>query len=215
MERIGMDATHKPDDRWLGGLAPVTIATWIWMTGAIVVSCYVLIGHFAARRFYRTTRSLQSSWTQEAQQLAKELGFNRTLRIVESDRVSVPIVLQLWQPIIVIPTAATNGHGPAFVPYCFMNSRTSNGTTCTCKALLSLRVPSTGSILWCGLLPINCVLSVSKRATTLYFGTARAERTMRPICSKSPAQVQGRLPRLSQLDWPFMHLNWNKGSSPS
>ena len=107
IERIGMDATHKPDDRWLGGLAPWTIATWIWMTGAIVVSCYVLIGHFTAWRFYRTTRSIQSYWVQEAQQLAKELGFNRTLRIVESDRVSIPIVLHLWQPIIIMPAAAT------------------------------------------------------------------------------------------------------------
>jgi beta-lactamase regulating signal transducer with metallopeptidase domain len=107
MERIRMDATYRPDDRWLGGLTPWTIATWIWMTGAIVFSCYVLIGHFAARRFYRTTRSIQSSWVQEAQQLAKDLGFNRTLRIVESDRVSVPIVLHLWHSIIVMPAAAT------------------------------------------------------------------------------------------------------------
>lgn len=106
-EPIQADARYKPKVHSPRRLTSFTIATWVWMTGAILVSCYVLIGHFAAWRLYGTTRPVESSWVQAGQQLAKELGLHRTLRIVESKRVSVPIVLQLWQPTIVLPVAAT------------------------------------------------------------------------------------------------------------
>src|SRR5438105_11363528 len=61
-ERIGMDAGEKPKDRWPSGLTPWIIAVWIWMAGALVVFCHVLMGHFAAWQLYRTTRRIQDSW---------------------------------------------------------------------------------------------------------------------------------------------------------
>jgi hypothetical protein len=49
---------------------------------------------------------MQKPWIEEAEQLARELRINRSLCFVESAKVSVPLVLYLWRPVIVMPEAA-------------------------------------------------------------------------------------------------------------
>jgi beta-lactamase regulating signal transducer with metallopeptidase domain len=105
-ERIGVDAAGKPKDRRPSGLTPWIIVTWIWITGAVAVFCYALMGHVAAWRLYRTTRKIEDSWIQDTEQLAREAGLSRPLSVVESAAVSGPVVLHLWRPIIVMPEAA-------------------------------------------------------------------------------------------------------------
>ena len=105
-ERIGLDPRLRAKNGRPRGLTPSTIATWIWIAGAVVVFCYVVIGHFAAWRLYRTTRRIRKSWIQDAEQLTRQLRLNRALCLVESAQVSVPVVVQLWRPIIVMPEAA-------------------------------------------------------------------------------------------------------------
>jgi beta-lactamase regulating signal transducer with metallopeptidase domain len=105
-ERIGPDATVRPNNRRPGGFTPWEIAIWIWITGAAGIFCYGLMGHLAAWRLYRTTRRMQKPWIEEAEQLGRELRINRGLSLVESAQVSVPLVLYLWRPVIVIPEAA-------------------------------------------------------------------------------------------------------------
>jgi beta-lactamase regulating signal transducer with metallopeptidase domain len=105
-ELIGPDAMVKPNGRRPGGFTPWEIVTWIWITGAAGILCYLLMGHIAAWRFYRNTRRMQTPWIEEAERLARELRISRTLCFVESAQVSVPLVLYLWRPIIVIPEAA-------------------------------------------------------------------------------------------------------------
>ena len=106
-ERIGLDAAvGAPKNRRPGGLTPWRIATWIWMSGTAVVFGYVLLGHFAAWRLYRTTRKMQHSWIQDAELLTREAGFSRPLSVVESTAISAPVVLHLWRPIVIMPEAA-------------------------------------------------------------------------------------------------------------
>ena len=105
-ERIGLDAAGPPRNRRPGGLAPWIIATCIWMTGAAAVFGYVLLGHFAAWRLYRTTRKIHDPWIQDAELLTREAGFSGPLSIVESTAISAPLVLHLWRPIVVMPEAA-------------------------------------------------------------------------------------------------------------
>jgi beta-lactamase regulating signal transducer with metallopeptidase domain len=105
-ERIGLDAADKPKNRRTGELTPWIIATWIWMTGAAVVFGYVLLGHFAAWRLYRTTRKIHDPWIQDAALLTREAGFSGPLSVVESRAISAPVVLHLWRPIVVMPQAA-------------------------------------------------------------------------------------------------------------
>jgi beta-lactamase regulating signal transducer with metallopeptidase domain len=105
-DRIGVDAAGRPKDRRPGGLALSMVASWVWMMGAVVVFCYVLMGHFAAWRLYRTTRRIRDSWIQDVEQLTKETGLSSALCVVESAAVSAPVVLHLWRPIIVMPEAA-------------------------------------------------------------------------------------------------------------
>ena len=106
MELIGPNAMVKPNVRRPGGFTPWEIVTWIWITGAAGILCYLLMGHIAAWRLYRNTRRMQTPWIEDAEQLARELQINRALCFVESAQVSVPLVLYLWRPIIVIPEAA-------------------------------------------------------------------------------------------------------------
>jgi beta-lactamase regulating signal transducer with metallopeptidase domain len=103
--RIAVSPTRTPNNRLQVGLTPWMIATWIWMAGAVAVLCYVLMGHFAAWRVYRTTRRVEDSWIQDADQVRRQAGLGRALCIVQSAAVSVPVVLHLWQPIIVMPEA--------------------------------------------------------------------------------------------------------------
>jgi beta-lactamase regulating signal transducer with metallopeptidase domain len=105
-ERIAGDAAARPKDPRPSGLSPWIVATWIWMTGAVVVLGYVLMGHFAAWQLYRTTRRVQDSWIQDAEQLTREAGLSRPLCVVQSAAVSAPVVLNMWRPIIVMPDAA-------------------------------------------------------------------------------------------------------------
>jgi beta-lactamase regulating signal transducer with metallopeptidase domain len=105
-ELIGPDAMVKPNGRRPGGFTPWEIVTWIWITGAAGILCYLLMGHIAAWRLYRNTRRMQTPWIEEAERLARELRINRGLCFVESAQVSVPLVLYLWRPIIVMPEAA-------------------------------------------------------------------------------------------------------------
>jgi beta-lactamase regulating signal transducer with metallopeptidase domain len=105
-ERIDVDAAGEPENSRPSGLRPWTIVTWIWITGAVVVFSYTLMGHFAARRLYRTTGKAEHWWVQRAEQVAREAGLSGPLRVVESAAVSVPLVLHLWRPIIVIPESA-------------------------------------------------------------------------------------------------------------
>ena len=105
-ERIGGDAAGKPKDHRPGGLTPWMVASWIWITGAVAVLCYVLMGHLAAWQLYRTTRRIQDSWIQDAEHLTREAGLSSPLCVVESAAVSAPVVLHLWRPIIVMPEAA-------------------------------------------------------------------------------------------------------------
>src|SRR5437764_2599902 len=65
-ERIGEDAAQRAKGRQPSGLTPWMVATSIWMTGSVVVFCYVLMGHFAAWRLYLRTRPVQDSWIQVA-----------------------------------------------------------------------------------------------------------------------------------------------------
>lgn len=103
---LASPAIGKPEDGSASGLRPWTIATWIWVTGAVGVLSYVLIGHFAAWRLYRTTRKIEHSWLRDAQRLAKQEGLSDRLHIVESAAVSTPVVLHLRYPIVVMPQAA-------------------------------------------------------------------------------------------------------------
>jgi beta-lactamase regulating signal transducer with metallopeptidase domain len=105
-ERIGPDATVRPSNHRPGRFTPWEVAIWIWITGTAGIFCYLLMGHLAAWRLYRTTRRMQKPWIDEAEQLARELGINRGLYFVESTQVSMPLVLYLWRPVIVIPEAA-------------------------------------------------------------------------------------------------------------
>jgi beta-lactamase regulating signal transducer with metallopeptidase domain len=167
-ERIGVDAAGRPKDRRPGGLTPSMVATWIWMIGAVAVFCYVLIGHFAAWRLYRTTRRIPDSWIKNAEQLTREAGLNRALCVVESAAVSAPDVLHLWRPIIVMPEAAggwSRARVRAILLHEFAHIKR-NDLHIQSLAHLACAVYWFNPLVW--LPPINCVLSVSERATTLY-----------------------------------------------
>jgi beta-lactamase regulating signal transducer with metallopeptidase domain len=105
-DRIGAGAAGRPKDRRPGGLALAMVASWVWIMGAVVVFCYVLMGHLAAWRLYRTTRGIRDSWIRDVEQLTKETGLSSALRVVESPAASTPVVLHLWRPIIVMPEAS-------------------------------------------------------------------------------------------------------------
>jgi beta-lactamase regulating signal transducer with metallopeptidase domain len=103
VERIGPASSVRPDNRRPGGFTPLEVATGIWLMGAVGICCYVLMGHLAAWQLYRNARTMQKPWTKQAEQLVRELRIHRALCFVESEKVSMPLVLHLWRPVIVMP----------------------------------------------------------------------------------------------------------------
>jgi beta-lactamase regulating signal transducer with metallopeptidase domain len=122
-ERIGLDSTLRPKNRPPRGLTPSTIATWIWIAGAVVVFLLCVDWSLRSLAALPNNTRIRKSRIQDAEQLSRQLRLNRALCLVESARVSVPVVLHLWRPIIVMPEAAAQWPRSGFERFCCMNSR--------------------------------------------------------------------------------------------
>lgn len=99
-------AAVRPKGGQPGGLTLRALAISIWITGAVVVFLYALTGHFGAWRLYRATRGRRDSWTRDVERLTREVAVSSALRVVESSAVTMPVVLHVLRPIIVMPSAA-------------------------------------------------------------------------------------------------------------
>jgi hypothetical protein len=172
-ELLGANAIGKPEDSSPSGLKPRTIATWIWITGAVIVFSYALFGHFAAWRLYRTTRKV-SGWLSRQDLVSVCMSLS-------PQQYQLPLCCTSFARSSLCLRLHVDGPRPAFALFCCMNLRTSNATTSTLKLLLSLLAQFTGSILSSGSQLINCALSVNGRATTLYSSAERAERITQQI----------------------------------
>ena len=84
-----------------------------WLAGVAVLSFYNLGGLLQVHRLKaRGTRPVPERWEQVVSDLRRRLGVQRTVRILESCAVSVPVVVGWLRPVVLVPASALTGLNP-------------------------------------------------------------------------------------------------------
>ncbi len=96
---------------------PNHVLPWVvmaWAIGVLVCSMRLAGGWWQARRLVRLgTRPIATHWDQVKDTLAARLGLSRTVRLLESTRLHVPVVVGWLRPVLLVPTAVLGGLSPA------------------------------------------------------------------------------------------------------
>jgi beta-lactamase regulating signal transducer with metallopeptidase domain len=81
-----------------------------WLTGVFVLSLRLFGGYVVARRYARRAiRPVSSDIEQLAARLIERLAPGRVVRIFESSRIAVPVMLGWLRPVVLMPAAALAG----------------------------------------------------------------------------------------------------------
>ena len=82
------------------------LAAFVWGAGALGVLASLVAGTVGSWWIRSTARPLHAPWVDEAQVLAEAFEIPRSVAIVESSAVTMPMVCGIWRPVIVMPEAA-------------------------------------------------------------------------------------------------------------
>jgi beta-lactamase regulating signal transducer with metallopeptidase domain len=93
---------------------PTTWVLSLWATGVCLLSLRVLGGWVITRRVARDALSPRAPALEHlASGVQARLGIRRLVRVVESSRVAVPVMIGWIRPVVLIPPAAIAGLSPA------------------------------------------------------------------------------------------------------
>jgi beta-lactamase regulating signal transducer with metallopeptidase domain len=97
-------------------LDPSALMPWIvaaWTFGVLICSVRLGGGWWQARRLVTMgTRPVTERWDRVKAELAVRLELSRPVRLLESSRVAVPIVVGWLKPTLLVPTAVLGGMHP-------------------------------------------------------------------------------------------------------
>jgi beta-lactamase regulating signal transducer with metallopeptidase domain len=84
-----------------------------WLAGVCLLSCRLLAGWWQVRRLASNAcSSAGQMWEQKLVELARRLGVNRSIRLVQSALVEVPTVIGWLRPVILLPASCLAGLTP-------------------------------------------------------------------------------------------------------
>lgn len=84
----------------------------IWFAGVALLSIRLLVGWFAAQRLCRTASDASSRWQRTLGNLSARMNLGARVRLLESSRVDVPMVIGWLRPVVLVPVAAMTGLTP-------------------------------------------------------------------------------------------------------
>ncbi len=97
--------------------APIPWMDWFvvaWAIGVLLSAVRLAGGWAQARRLLREDAfAADDRWTEAVTRIAARLGIRRPVRLLESARVQVPIVIGALQPVLLLPASALSGLAPA------------------------------------------------------------------------------------------------------
>ena len=83
------------------------IVLLMWLVGSLFVGTRILAGRYSLRRIVRNAIPLTSDdWRSLVQRECRQLGIDREIRIMASDRVSTPLAAGITSPLILLPLDA-------------------------------------------------------------------------------------------------------------
>lgn len=111
-EQVGTDAARKaPWNAVLDFVTPYTPwLTWVWLMGFIVFSLRWLMGYVYVQNLrFRHSRPLDFEWQSKLNKLARKMGLNQTLLMLESARIKSPMTLGHLKPVVLVPAGLLTG----------------------------------------------------------------------------------------------------------
>lgn len=97
-------------DPWMPGVAS------LWLCGVCLLALWNLSGWLQVRRLrVRDVADAPPLWRQSLEQACLRLGVSRTVRLLESGRVAVPMVVGTLRPVILLPASVLTGLTPGQV----------------------------------------------------------------------------------------------------
>ena len=87
-----------------------------WAAGVLVSSARLAGGWAQARRLlHHDATAADAAWAEAVSRLSARLGLRRPVRLLESARVQVPVVIGALRPVLLLPASAISGLAPAQV----------------------------------------------------------------------------------------------------
>jgi D-alanyl-D-alanine endopeptidase (penicillin-binding protein 7) len=86
-----------------------------WAVGVLFMSVRLAGGLWWVRGLRRTACPAPASWQLRLEQLARRLGLQRSVQLLLSDRVSGPVALGLWRPLVILPCSLLSQMPPPLV----------------------------------------------------------------------------------------------------
>jgi beta-lactamase regulating signal transducer with metallopeptidase domain len=85
----------------------------IWLLGGLLFGLRWMTGIFYTRRFKTTlVRDLAPEWQEQVNVWCRKLGIHRSVRLLESAKVEVPLIIGHFKPYILLPIGTVNGLSP-------------------------------------------------------------------------------------------------------
>lgn len=107
----------EEDIGWLQASVQVVEANmgWIvvaWMLGAVLFSLRLISGWVYLFSLKKSANTVPEIWIQKMSLLKSRLSISRNVEFMESNRISVPIVIGFFKPVILIPVSMLSGLSP-------------------------------------------------------------------------------------------------------
>jgi bla regulator protein blaR1 len=92
-----------------------------WSFGSLAFSLRLAGGWWFISKLRSGSTKLDNHWHEELQSLAKKLGINKVVQLAESTRVTTPMVLGFFKPLILIPSGMLSGLTTAEIETIFLH----------------------------------------------------------------------------------------------
>lgn len=84
--------------------------TGIWILGMFAMMLRFLGGYALVRRYkHHRVKPVMGEWNRKFKELARSIGVNQKVRLLESALVRIPVAIGYFKPVVLIPLGALNG----------------------------------------------------------------------------------------------------------
>jgi bla regulator protein blaR1 len=80
-----------------------------WFLGVIVLSTRLVIGWRRARQLSSSGSPVPADWESRLERIAASLRIHRAIRLLQSSRIDVPMVIGWLRPVVLVPASALTG----------------------------------------------------------------------------------------------------------
>ena len=88
-------------------MLPSLVVTWL--VGVIVLSTRLVVGWRRAQRLSSSGSRVPADWEARLERIAASLRIHRAIRLLQSSRIDVPMVIGWLRPVVLVPASALTG----------------------------------------------------------------------------------------------------------